>query len=195
MLDTHARKYVQPLIDLTADFLDRLNITANQVTKAAFVIGILSGFVIVFNQYVVAVILLWVSGFLDAVDGSIARKRNASSSWGTLMDITFDRLVELSVILGLAYCYPRIQFLLLILTSAIIFSMTVFLTVGALAEKKGIKSLYYQAGLAERTEGFIFLSLMTLFHEWISLFTCLFIVAVTFTAIQRLWEAKKILVE
>ncbi|TGE34587.1 CDP-alcohol phosphatidyltransferase family protein [Desulfosporosinus sp. Sb-LF] len=193
MLDTHARKYIQPLIDWTADFLDRFNITANQVTKAAFVMGIFSGVAILFNQPVLAVALLWFSGFLDAVDGSIARKHNAASSWGTLMDITFDRLVELSVILGLAWRYPGVQFLLLLLTAGIIFSMTVFLTVGVLTEKKGIKSFYYQAGLAERTEGFIFLSLMSLLPGWIHVVTGLFMAAVTFTAIQRLWEAKRIL--
>ncbi|AFQ43415.1 CDP-alcohol phosphatidyltransferase family protein [Desulfosporosinus meridiei] len=193
MLDTHARRYIQPIIDLTADFLDRLKITANQVTIAAFVMGIASGFAILLEQPILAVSLLWFSGFLDAVDGSIARKHNAASPWGTLMDITFDRLVELSVILGLAWCYPGVRFLLLLLTAGIIFSMTVFLTVGALVEKTGIKSFYYQAGLAERTEGFIFLSLMTLFPGRINIFTSLFILAVTFTALQRLREAKRIL--
>lgn len=195
MLDTYARKYVQRFIDLTASLLLQLNFSANQVTKTALVIGLFSGVAILFNKPLLAVSLLWLSGYFDAVDGSMARKNNAASPWGTLMDITFDRLVELSVILGLAWHYPEAQFLLLLLTAGIIFSMTVFLTVGALAEKKGMKSFYYQAGLAERTEGFIFLSLMTLFPEWIYWTTGLFAFAVTFTAIQRLWEAKRILKE
>ncbi|WP_425802988.1 CDP-alcohol phosphatidyltransferase family protein [Desulfitobacterium sp. Sab5] len=195
MLDTYARKYVQRFIDLTASLLLQLNISANQVTKTALVIGLFSGVAILFYKPLLAVSLLWLSGYFDAVDGSMARKNNAASPWGTLMDITFDRLVELSVILGLAWRYPEAQFLLLLLTAGIIFSMTVFLTVGALAEKKGMKSFYYQAGLAERTEGFIFLSLMTLFPEWIYWTTGLFAFAVTFTAIQRLWEAKRILKE
>ena len=40
--------------------------------------------------------------------------------------------------------------------------MTIFLTVGALAQNNGMKSFRYQAGLAERSEGFICFSFMIL---------------------------------
>lgn len=193
MLDTHARKYVQPIINQTAKVLIQLGLTANQVTMLAFGIGIFSGVFIVWRLPIWAVIALWLSGFLDAVDGSIAREENSMSAWGTLMDITFDRIVELSVIVGLALRYPQAQFLLLLLTGGIVFSMTVFLTVGALTDKKGIKSFYYQAGLAERTEGFILFTLMILLHQELLWVTGLFLFAEVFTGLQRIGEAKRIL--
>ncbi|BCJ86282.1 hypothetical protein [Effusibacillus dendaii] len=108
-----------------------------------------------------------------------------------MLDITFDRIVELSVIIGVAAKYPQVQFWLLLLTAGIVFSMTVFLTVGALSEKKGVKSFYYQAGLAERTEGFILFPIMMLFPAWLLITTKIFVFVEIFTAIQRMWEAKR----
>jgi phosphatidylglycerophosphate synthase len=192
MLDTHARKYVQPLISHTAERLLKFGLTPNQVTVISFCIGVSSGAFFYFGLPIIAVLVLWVSGFLDAVDGTMARKTK-SSPWGTVMDVTFDRLVEISVILGVAFVYPEIQWALLLLSVSIIFSITVFLTVGAVSEKQGMKSFYYQAGLAERTEGFILLSLMMLLPAFILWTTLIFLAVEIITGLQRFFEAKRIL--
>ncbi|ADO84521.1 CDP-alcohol phosphatidyltransferase family protein [Ilyobacter polytropus] len=192
MLDTHARKHVQPIIEKVADFFMRYNFTANQVTVMAFFMGISTGIFIYFKMPLMAIAVLWLSGLLDAVDGTIARE-NGSTPFGTVMDITFDRLVEISVILGLAFRFSNTRMTMLILTCSIIFSMTVFLTTGMMAEKKGSKSFYYQAGVAERTEGFIFFTMMMLFTKYINPIGVVFLSAVIFTASQRLLEARKIL--
>ncbi len=193
MLDTHARHLVQPAMDWTAKRLVQLGLTANQVTWIAFLIGLFASGFIYFQQPIVAICLLWLSGFLDAVDGSIARQQNQSTSWGTLLDITFDRIVELAVIISLGIRFPNALLYLLLLTASIVFSMTIFLTVGALSEKKGVKSFYYQAGLAERTEGFILFTFMIAFPNWLILSTLLYLFVEIFTAIQRLMEAKQLL--
>lgn len=192
MLDTHARKYVQPLMDRTADSLLRVGLTANQVTILSFIIGVSSGLLVYFNQFILAVIVLWVSGYLDAVDGTMARKTKPSA-FGTVLDVSFDRVVEISVILGLAFRFPEAMWALLLLSTSIIFAMTIFLTVGAVSEKKGVKSFYYQAGAAERTEGFILFTAMILFHNILVMLTLVFLAIELFTAFQRLSEAKKIL--
>ena len=106
MLDTHARKFVQPVIGRTAKLLLQLGLTANQVTWIAFLLALPTGVLIIFDHPVTAVILLWLSGCLDAVDGSMAREQQNTTFWGTLIDITFDRIVELSVIIGLAARFP-----------------------------------------------------------------------------------------
>lgn len=160
MLDTHARKYVNPIIELGAKFLLKLNLTPNNVTILALLIGVSTSIFLYFDMQISAVILLWVSGYLDAVDGAMARKSNSSSSFGTLLDIVSDRIVEVSIVLVLGLKFIDVRYNLIILTVCILMSMTIFLTVGALSEKKGVKSFYYQAGVAERSEGFIFFSLM-----------------------------------
>ncbi|WFD11626.1 CDP-alcohol phosphatidyltransferase family protein [Tepidibacter hydrothermalis] len=192
MLDTHARKYVNPMIDKASTGFLNLKMTPNQVTVLAFITGITASFAVYFDYNVVACLLLWISGFLDAVDGAMARKINNSTPWGTLLDITFDRIVEISIIISLALKFNQLVFNYLILTCCIIFSMTMFLTVGALSEKNGIKSFYYQAGIAERTEGFIFFTCMILIPSNIGLITNIFSLLIFITAIQRMMEAKKI---
>ncbi|HEX3030875.1 MAG TPA: CDP-alcohol phosphatidyltransferase family protein [Bacillota bacterium] len=193
MLDTKGRKYVDPLIDLAAERFINLGLAANTVTGLAFLVGSMAGFLVYLGYTIPAVTALWVSGFLDAVDGSMAR-RTKTSPWGTVLDVTYDRVVEIGVIVGLAGKYPAAVFPLLLLCASIIISMTVFLTVGAVSENKGKKSFYYQAGLAERTEGFICFTLMMVFTNYLIPITYIFFGLILFTAGQRLMEARRLLI-
>ncbi|WP_342432025.1 CDP-alcohol phosphatidyltransferase family protein [Neobacillus sp. FSL H8-0543] len=197
MLDTHGRTAVQPIISKTAHYLLRIGLTANHVTYIAFFIGIIASIFVYFGQPIAGVMILWLSGFLDAVDGSMARQSKSSSSWGTVLDVTFDRVVEVGIIVALALRHPEptILTLLLFLAISIIFTMTIFLTVGALSVKESYKSFYYQPGLAERTEGFILFSLMVLFQAHLAIWTVIFIAVEIITGLQRLFEARRILKE
>ncbi|MEF9935021.1 MAG: CDP-alcohol phosphatidyltransferase family protein [Clostridium sp.] len=193
MLDTYGRRYFNPLIDYIGDKLLKINLTPNNVTIIALFIGILTFPLILYKQYILGTIVLWISGLLDAVDGSMARKSNCKSDIGALMDITFDRIVELSVLLGLAINFSEARLYLLILLASILISMTIFLTVAAGASNKGIKSFHYQTGLAERTEGFIMFSLMMVFNNYINIIACIFSSIIIFTIVQRALEARKLL--
>ncbi|RDY72497.1 CDP-alcohol phosphatidyltransferase family protein [Halobacillus trueperi] len=192
MLDTHARKFVQPSIDRTASYLLEKGRTANEITVLALFVGVGTSVLYVLGFPILAVVFLWLSGFLDAVDGTMARNTK-TSPFGTVMDITFDRVVEIGMIVAIAYVHPEALWPLLLLSVSIIVSMTIFLVVGAVSEKAGIKSFYYQAGLAERTEGFVLFSVMLLFPSFLFWSTLLFFAVELFTGIQRFMEAKRIL--
>ena len=185
MLDTHARKYVNPIIELGAEFLLKLKLTPNNVTILALLLGVSTSIFLYFDMQIIAVTLLWVSGYLDAVDGAMARRSNSSSSFGTLL--------EVSIVLVLGLKFVDVRYNLIVLTVCILMSMTIFLTVGALSEKKGVKSFYYQAGVAERSEGFIFFSLMILIPSYLGIITNIFSILIIITAIQRFLEAKRLL--
>ena len=193
MLDTHARKYVNPIIELGAEFLLKLKLTPNNVTILALLLGVSTSIFLYFDMQIIAVTLLWVSGYLDAVDGAMARRSNSSSSFGTLLDIVSDRIVEVSIVLVLGLKFVDVRYNLIVLTVCVLMSMTIFLTVGALSEKKGVKSFYYQAGVAERSEGFIFFSLMILIPSYLGIITNIFSILIIITAIQRFLEAKRLL--
>ena len=193
MLDTHARKYVNPIIELGADFFIKCNLNANQVTIIALLLGISTSIFIYFDMSIIACIALWLSGYLDAVDGAVARKSKVSSTFGALLDILCDRIVEIGMILVLGLKNENVRLELMILLACILISMTVFLTVGALSEKNGIKSFYYQAGVAERSEGFILFSLMFLFQGYLNVLTNVFSLLILITIGQRIFDAKKIL--
>jgi len=194
MLDTYGRSYVQPIIRRTGDFLLKRGLKADHVTVIAFLIGISASFLVYDEKPIWGVFVLWISGFLDAVDGSMARQ-SKTSSWGTVLDVTFDRIVEGGIIIALALRHPdpAILFLLLLLAISIIITMTVFLTVGAVSQKTSYKSFYYQPGLAERTEGFILFSLMVLFQPHLKFWTIIFLIVELVTCMQRLLEAHRIL--
>ena len=193
MLDTHARKYVNPIIELGAEFLLKLKLTPNNVTILALLLGVSTSIFLYFDMQIIAVTLLWVSGYLDAVDGAMARRSNSSSSFGTLLDIVSDRIVEVSIVVVLGLKFVDVRYNLIVLTVCILMSMTIFLTVGALSEKKGVKSFYYQAGVVERSEGFIFFSLMILIPSYLGIITNIFSILIIITAIQRFLEAKRLL--
>jgi archaetidylinositol phosphate synthase len=195
VLDTHGRAAVQPIISKTADYLLKIGLSANQVTYISFFIGIMASVLVYFDQPIAGVIVLWLSGFLDAVDGSMARQSKTSTPWGTVLDVTLDRVVEAGILIALALRHPepKVLLLFLFLAISIIFTMTIFLTVGALSEKESYKSFYYQPGLAERTEGFILFSLMVLFQPHLVFWTIIFIGIEIITGFQRLLEARKIL--
>lgn len=189
MLDTKARPYVKPILDYTANFFLKLGFSANQVTILAFVIGVVAAIMVGFGWMWMGIIVLWFSGFLDAVDGTMARKTK-QSGFGTVMDVTFDRVVEAGIIIALAVRFHEYQLVLLFLMAAILFGITAFLTIGNVVQNKGVKSFHYATGLAERTEGFILLSLMVLTAPtFLFLMTLLFFIIEIISTVQRLIEA------
>lgn len=185
MLDTKARKYLQPAMDQIARRLLRSHLTPNHVTVAAAIIGVAAGVVFGAGWTPLAVFLLWFSGLLDVVDGSMARLSHASSPLGALMDVVFDRLVEISILLALIYRTPERAIPVALVLSCIILSMTVFLTAGALIQNTSTKSFHYQAGLAERSEGFVMLTLAMCLPTYQTLLLLLFAGMILYTAIHR----------
>jgi len=192
MLDTKARSIVQPFIGKCAELFINAGLSANQVTIIALLIGLIPAIMIIMGlSSLLAVLILWLSGLFDAVDGTIARKTNTMSPFGSVMDVTFDRLVEISLLLSIGYRFSNEPMIFVVLASSIILSMTIFLTVGAASEKATEKSFYYQPGLAERTEGFILFSLMMIFTNYVDLLAIVFSCLILFTACQRFIEAYK----
>ena len=186
MFDTRARKYGDPLFGKLANLLLGWKLTPTHVTALAFLFGLGAGALLYFGLPIPAVLVLWFSGLLDAVDGTMARLSGRSSMFGAVLDVTGDRVVELSLVWALALRRPDCLIPMLALVSCILLSMTVFLTTGMLVKNNSQKSFYYPAGLMERTEGFIMFSLMMLFPHQLPLLTWLFAGFILFTAGQRL---------
>ncbi len=167
MIDSKLRKKVQPAFDQAAMLLQKTRITPNQLTVFAFITGIIAGGAIGFNFYLVGVILLWLSGLFDVLDGTLARIQQKSSKIGAYMDLIFDRLVEAAVILGFYCSAPEHTMAYLIFFVGAMFNFTTFLVAGVLFNNNGNKSMHYDIGIVERTETFIFFTLMILFRVYI----------------------------
>ena len=192
MLDTHGRKFIEPLIEAVARALYRLRLTANGVSVLAMIIGVFAAMLLLVGWKWSAIGALWVSGLLDAADGELARMTR-SSQFGAIIDITGDRIVEVAVIVALAWRYAEARFALVILAGAIAVAMSLFLSIAAALPNNSSKSFHYAPGLGERTEAFIFLSLMIADPEHLHAWSWLFIGVIIYTMAQRLVHAARAL--
>ncbi len=188
MLDTNARRFVQPLIDAIALGCKRIGVSANALTVAGMLTGVAAAGLVLKEYTIAGFVVLWLSGLIDAADGTLARL-TAPSPIGAILDITFDRVVEISMIVALACRFEEARFVLVILAGIIAIAMSLFLSIGAAVANRSVKSFHYAPGLGERTEAFICLSLMILDHERLVFWTYVFIGVIVFTMGQRLRHA------
>jgi phosphatidylglycerophosphate synthase len=192
MLDSQARRFVEPVLRRAALALRRLGVSANVVSLTALLVGLAAAGSVAGGRPGLAIALLWISGTLDAVDGTLARL-TAGTAIGAILDITFDRVVETAVIAALAWRHPALRFELLLLVGAIAVAMSLFLSIAAAVINRSAKSFHYAPGLGERTEAFLFLTAMIADQRRLALWTALFIALIVITMGQRLWHAARLL--
>ncbi len=180
-------------IQLTAArILHRIGVTANVATIGAVIIGVLAGVVFAINRVGLGILLLAISAALDALDGTIAREfGGASTPWGGVMDLCFDRVVEAAVIIGIVWQHRELDFYALLLVASWYVNITVFLAVGAAMERTGPKLIDYPPGVLERTEALIFFAVLALVESthylmWLGPVLCLAMTALEIvTGAQR----------
>ncbi len=91
------RKASEPIARLLA----KTKITPNQITWAAFGIALLSFISFIYGQNIVAGLLAQLSSIVDGIDGSLARLKGMSSTFGGFLDSVLDRYADILIVLGL----------------------------------------------------------------------------------------------
>jgi phosphatidylglycerophosphate synthase len=143
---------------------------------------------LVFNETLIACALLLVSGYLDALDGTVARLKPKNTRVGSMLDIVGDRIVEFSVILGLYLIDPIDRGITSILMlSSILICVTSFVIVNMLSRGTR-KAAHYSPGLIERFEAFAFFFAMILFPEAFNTLGTILSILIFFTALVRVAE-------
>jgi phosphatidylglycerophosphate synthase len=145
-----------------ARLLYRVGVSANVATILAMLAGIVSGVAFARGRVMLGMIALAVSAGLDAIDGTIAREFAAPTVLGGVLDLTADRVVEIFVIVGIAWRDPALYFPALMLVGSWYVNITVFLAVGAALERRGPKLIDYPPGILERTEAIIFFAVLAI---------------------------------
>ena len=177
MIDTKLRKVIQTPINFFSKGLIRLKISPNMLTVAALILGVVASVFVALDYVIAALALLWLSGLLDVFDGSVARLIGKSSKLGGYIDLIFDKIVEVSIILGFYFAAPQNVLAYLLFYVVVILNYSTFAIAGALFDNDSLKSMKYEIGLMERTETFITFSLMLIFKE------IAFIILMTFNAL------------
>lgn len=160
MIDGKYRDKFQKFFDLTTFIFIKLHISPKTITILALLFGIASGIALATKSFFIAFLLLGTSGYLDIMDGTVARKIKKSSAAGMYMDLTFDRMVEACVILGFAIAYPDHYIACIFFLISALFNFTTFMIAGVIYKNCGKKGMHYDIGIIERTEAFIFFGLM-----------------------------------
>jgi phosphatidylglycerophosphate synthase len=193
MIDSNCRTpYQRLLIDplLKRDFGSHVSPLWVTFLGAAF--GLLIPLFLYFHLSVGALLFLGISGFCDTLDGSLARHQHLTSPKGAAIDIVADRLVEWAILLGLFLYAPETRgFLTIWMLGAALICITTFLVVGIFQENASKKSFHYSPGLIERTEAFIFFSLMIAFPSLFTPLALLFGGLTLFTAYKRMRQFLK----
>lgn len=164
-------------------------VTPNQLTVISCLTGISILPALVFKQIGIAIVLLLCSGFLDTLDGTIARLQGSTTNFGTVLDILSDRLVEATIIIGLFLVAPEQRGLLtLCMLTSVLLCVSSFLVVGIFTPNASTKSFYYSPGIMERAEAFIFFGLMMVFPTQFTWLAILFSALVLLTACIRVYQ-------
>ncbi len=91
------RKASEPMARVFA----KTRVTPNQITWAAFGIALLSFVSLIFDQNVIGGLLVQLSSVVDGVDGSLARLKGMTSTFGGFLDSVLDRYADILILLGL----------------------------------------------------------------------------------------------
>ena len=159
MLDTWLTRRgsaAEAALDALARRLDDSGISPDALTYAALATGVAAGVLFWFGAGAAGLAALALSGLLDAVDGRVARLGEGATPWGGVLDLTFDRVVESAVLLGIALPRPALHVPALVLATTWYVNLCVFLAVGAASRRASAKVIDYPPGLLERSEGLVF---------------------------------------
>lgn len=166
MIDTLLRKYLLKFENKAVKPFVKLNISPFVITVVSFITGLSSSVVLFFGMKYCFLILLWMSGLFDMLDGTAARALKKNSPIGAVADLLSDRLVESSIVLAFYFFNKDLAFPLMLFLCSIIFNFSTFLTAGSLFKNNGIKSMYYDTGIIERTETFIIFTVSVIFVKY-----------------------------
>lgn len=102
-----------------------LGVTPNMISWASLVFGLLAGVCLAFGHFGFGGAFALVSGFLDSLDGMVARMTGLSSDAGEVLDATVDRYAEGFFISGLVIYYRDIPILQILALLALMGSFMV----------------------------------------------------------------------
>lgn len=193
MLDTYASRpsWLDSLLTAIARALLRFGIKANSLTYFALLSGLAAGLFFYCLHPGVALFCLVLSGLADAVDGRVARLGKGSTPWGGVLDLVFDRIVEVAVLLGIALPHSHLHVPALVLATTWYVNLCVFLAVGAASERQEDKVIVYFPGLVERGEAIFFAAFAGLWPQWAAPVAYLYAALEVITAVQRFLAGRR----
>ena len=199
---TKLKERIQKLMITEARIAHSIGLTPNQISLLGVLAALASAYCYLGSQFndsilIVAALLLLVSGFLDALDGVLARAFRGTTLFGGFLDSLLDRysdaIILVSIILGRLIADSQLWGL--VGFAAVIGSLLVSYS-RARAEAAGVKM--ETVGLAERAERIIIIAaasfLNLLWAEALRWSVLLLAILTNLTVMQRavyFWKASR----
>ena len=178
-----------------------MGVSANQLTWAGFVVGMLSLPLLAFQYPRVALVAIVVNRIFDGLDGAVARQsqqaQGGESDLGGYLDIVLDFLFYSGVVLGFVFFAPETN---AVPGAFLIYAFTgtgcSFLAFAVFAAKRGLstdirgkKSLYYLGGLTEGAETIAFFVFVCVFPQFFPIMAWIFGALCWITTVFRIHAA------
>ncbi len=193
MLDSKILDKTRSSLQQLAKLLLAKNITANQITVAGFLVGMLAVPLIILDFTYLALACMILNRLLDGLDGTLARLSTPTDRGGFL-DIVLDFIFYSSIPLAFAIADPQTNALAAaVLIYAFIGTGCSFLAFATIAAKRQMqstefpdKSFYYLGGLTEATETIVVFGLMCLLPGYFSIIAYCFALLCGITTLLRI---------
>ena len=104
---------------------EKLGLSPNQISAFGFLVGMAAAGLTAAGYIHWGIITLAISQIADGVDGGVARRYNLESKQGRLLEVVYDRLNELAILLALAFAgyatlmLAGLAFLTILLSTAV----------------------------------------------------------------------------
>jgi len=191
MFDAKLRPLIDPPLNALGRNLAALGITADAVTLIGLTLGISAGFAIANDAHFVALALILANRILDGLDGAIARATR-QSDFGGYLDIVADFAFYVAVPVGFGLETTANTAAALTLVAAFTLTGISFMAFATMAAKRGLettahglKSFYFNTGLAEGGETILVFVVMCLWPTWFNVLALFYAAACLVTILQR----------
>ena len=192
MFDPQIQKYIQKPLQYIAKLFLKF-ISPNHMTLIGFSFGVLMCLFIIIDQYLMAMIFLFLNRLSDGLDGTMARLQTPTPLGGYL-DIVLDFLIYGGFVLSFGITEQNNTLLSMILLFCYIGTGSTFLAKAAILpsltnqtlNEEIPKSFHYAVGLVEGTETIIFMFLCLLFPSLFIYLASIFIFLCLITIVFRI---------
>ncbi len=207
------KKLMQPIGNL----IGKMGISPNAITMISGVFAIASAVMYSFNGrigefrfwWLVGFVLMFITGFIDVVDGSVARATGKTTKFGRVLDPVMDRFAEFCFLMGIAigvYTFePLEQYwsgISVIPVSAwclFCFAGMIFASYSRARGESVAQITVESIGIMERREKLIILIIGNILYHWFNVALILAIILVGLlsfiTTIQRMFYIRKLMIE
>jgi len=145
MLSRWIRTWYSALLRPLLNFIARLGITANMLTIASLLVAILAGVLFASGKTILGAWVLLLAGFLDGIDGELARLTGIQTRFGGFLDSICDHVGDFAIYLGLLFTYLK--------SDAIIEVILIFVALFASVFGSHVRSRAGMVGIDTKTIG------------------------------------------